>query len=173
MRIVSLFPSSPLCQFGWQTWFGCLPRVNGFPANIIVSGVTRVTDKNIDSNLIRGKVTLGRAENREMLLPLVFRLPLIHPPNLGGTRTNVNVSASIRNQIDHGNSPTILLALIKGKIGWRQVFSCCTASVHLIRQYVILQIVDCYRLNYRENEYFSVWLIHVGQEYRSKDPTTR
>ena len=61
--------------------FGCLPRVNGFPRQHYCKRRNeRVTDKNIDSNLIRGKVTLGRAENRETLLPPVFRLPLIRRP---------------------------------------------------------------------------------------------
>lgn len=80
-----------------------------------------MTDKNIDSNLIRGKVTLRRAENRETLLPLAF--PLNHSPTIehgaeltggegggGGKLANgsVNVSPFIRNRIDRGNSSIVL-----------------------------------------------------------------
>lgn len=87
-----------------------------------------MTDKNIDSNLIRGKVTLCRAENRETLLPAPWLslLPLNHPSTVEyGEKEKeeekengpVNVSPSIRNRIDPGNSSIVLPSLlIKGKI---------------------------------------------------------
>lgn len=92
-----------------------------------------MTDKNIDSNLIRGKVTLCRAENRETLLPAPWLslLPLNHPSTVEyGEKEEeeekengpVNVSPSIRNRIDPGNSSIVLPSLlIKGKIASRQV----------------------------------------------------
>lgn len=73
-----------------------------------------MTDKNIDSNLIRGKVTLRRAENRETLLPgfppasLLTIHPIEHEGG-GGKLANGTVSPSIRNRIDRGNSSIVLL----------------------------------------------------------------
>lgn len=96
-----------------------------------------MTDKNIDSNLIRGKVTLRRAENRETLLPLAF--PLNHSPTIEHEGTNWRrrkrrrrrkTRKRIRERFAlHSKSDRSwkfihcapLSPLIKGKIGSRQV----------------------------------------------------